>query len=509
MRFNPSIYLALLALLLVAGCGDAADEYRSDSGQDWNGGSDASAGGDWWAGDEDDGVQADPEPELTTRIMPVASQRYVYVANEEARLVAKVDALTLAVQPILLEVPPHVVVASQQDDNALVLSRGAERLYLIRSEPERDEVVPLRTVRGNNSLALSPDGRWAIAYYDNSISRPGEPIGSLQEVTLVDVREGTTAVLSTGFGIRHIGFSADSEQVFILTESGVHRFEPADIEGNQALPIVPLALGELGVAPELAVSADSSVLLIRDPLEPRLLRVDLSAGDIGEVLLDEVASQLLVLAGGEEVAATQPETQQLAIVDFEIEGAPVRSIEMPQEVTRLSLDETSGEVLGWSTSESSWVRLSLAPTQSQLDVFNVRAPASTVVPLPGQSKAIVLHAQVAHEAAMTVFDLSSSYGKFIQLGALPRQVIAAEGSNTAWIRLEGGAAANALHRVDLDTFARLEVQFDATPETFGLMPGGGQLYVSLADETGRLAFVDAVTGEYRQVAGYLLNAFIE
>lgn len=508
MRSVMRIHLALLVLgVALASCGDMDLTASGGQDRDWGDG----------PGNEDAAPHADvqddldEEPEVRREVRPVASQRYVYVANEEARMVARVDALTLAVRPIPLDVPPHVVLASAQSDRAVVLSRGAERLFVIRSLPDRDVVTPLPTVRGNNALMLSESGRWGVAWYDNAASMPGEPVGSFQELTLIDVEEERAYVLSTGFGIRQVGFSADESRFHVVTESGIHLVQPASITSNAALPITQVALASVGERPEVMVAPDASVALIRDPSLARLVRVDLRNGAVGDVVLSEIAGQLLALPNGREVVVAQPEGRTLAVVDFEVSGAPVRSIGMPLTVSRVALDTESGDLLGWHPGDavSAWVRLPASDLGSP-EVFRLRSPATSVVPLSGQGRALVVHAQSSANAAMTVFDLASGYGKYVRLGATPRQVVAADGGAAAWIRLEGsGRDARSLHRIDLNTFARLEVPFDAVPETFGLMPGGEQLYVSLADDQGRLAFVDTVEGGYRQVAGYLLNAFIE
>ena len=511
-----ALFLAASALGFAA-CGDMEGMFAADPGMDNEGrapwdASDASAGADADRGAGEPPPEEADQDEAQRRVASIAAaQRYVYVPNEEAGVVARIDSETLAVLPILTPIRPARLRVAPGAAFALVLGRGEGRIILLKPTPEGADLTEVEVVRGANDALLTPDGRWALVYYNAGIAEVQDPVGSFQEVSLVETATGRSVLLSTGFGLRQAGLASDGRVMWLLTDDGLHVFRPQEQSADGVLPLVPFAGVSAERVPQVALTRDASAALLRFPDATVLRRMDVESATVEEIDLGERLPPMLALGGADEVVIPLPGQQALAFVSFRRRLAvDLRTLGVP--VDRVAEDRSRSLLLAWQGSGEvrQWVSID-READLAMQTYRSRFAVRELRSLGPLAPWLVQHGPQSNMAwTFSLADPDTAYTKLIDAGARPVQIEADAEGEWAFLRLEQtSAASQRLIRVHLHTMAQETLRFPATVEVIGWMPGGERLYASIADPLGRLVFVDPATGSTQTVSGYLLNAFVE
>ncbi|MFO0604356.1 MAG: hypothetical protein U0324_14330 [Polyangiales bacterium] len=251
----PSLWWAapLLALGSIAFHACGSDSVSRGGEPPAGGAADASARFDASRPPEPDAGMTTPPPEVEVRRSfqtPQAGGRYVYVANPTRDSVAVIDSRTLAIQTVEAGDGPTYLTTVPGRDVALVINVTSHTLTILRTTEAGTTTRSVPVVPGANAVAVSPDGRHAIAYLDTDAPSQGLGTGSFQDISLVTLADtGDTSVqLSVGFRPVEVLFSADGAAGFVVTEDGISILRFAEITGPTIIPNV--SLDELGpIAP--------------------------------------------------------------------------------------------------------------------------------------------------------------------------------------------------------------------------------------------------------------------
>src|SRR5262249_25037539 len=157
--------------------------------------------------------------------VPVATGRFVWVANPTSGRVAYIDGSTLTVKTVEAgNAPTFLAPLPGSGDAVAVLNALSKDVTVLRVEG--GGITP-RTIPGvapgSNSWAVSSDGTWAIAWTDARRVKKAPPRSQgFQDATVMDVSPGTGAkahtTLAVGFRPVSFAFSADSRRAFAVTE---------------------------------------------------------------------------------------------------------------------------------------------------------------------------------------------------------------------------------------------------------------------------------------------------
>jgi hypothetical protein len=171
---------------------------------------------------------APPETEIEKAFeAPVATERYVWATNPKTGRVAVIDAATFQVKTVAAgQAPTFIAALPGKGDRAIVLNAlSNDATYLSQALDGTLEVRTYQIAPRANAWAISPDGRWAIAWTDvTRVTRP-DVIEGFQQISIIDLEDAAAPsrvpVRTVGFRPSHLTFAADPPRVFAVTEDGI------------------------------------------------------------------------------------------------------------------------------------------------------------------------------------------------------------------------------------------------------------------------------------------------
>jgi hypothetical protein len=516
--------------LASAGCGDAIT--AGDSERPWW---DGDNGG--WPGEEPDEQErppSEPEPAFVFSA-PAASARFVWIANETRGTVARVgfDTGALRISTSRVGARPGALVASRNEDMALVLNEGSDSVSIVRvSEAGEDTVEFVEGIPGANRLVMDESGEFAAIWFDAREQESGDPFGPLAEVGLLrlDRTPAELHVLSVGVGIQDARFRDAGGELLVFTDEGVSRVDAPTVTSDRFIPPVRVAAeGEellFGDDREFVVSSSGASVMVRNPDDPVLRVVDLRTEAIAELVFDAPLTDVDAIPGaGQAVALDGSDTVWLFdTAAFELgERVERTGIALDGLGARFATVSPDGEVMAISGGVGElW--LALVSLDGDVRVFNLRKGVRTVSFSPDSRSVVVIHNKLPGEPvagepeadllakswAYSVVDVESGATKLVRTEAEPTQAVADDATRSLFLRVV--SEPRGIHHVewfDLESFDSRRIEFNGVPDAIGLIPGVHTLYVSQTHDLGRIALLDIITGELREITGYELNALIE
>jgi len=243
--------------LTVAGCASGGTDSSSggsprpkaDAGMNQGSGGMAGSLPTTDAAIRDDAVFLPPEEEEDVNFLaPRAGATYVYVANPSRNTVTSINSRTLTIDEQAPGDSPTYLATVPGQDVALVINAGSQTLGILKE----NQLVAygIGIVAKANAIAIAPDGKHAVLWYDATQPLPGGaaagPLtGSTQEVSVVDLTLATPKVtsLSVGFNPSAVVFSADSQAAFVVTDDGISKLRFAEITKDGIAPFTRLDTG--------------------------------------------------------------------------------------------------------------------------------------------------------------------------------------------------------------------------------------------------------------------------
>jgi hypothetical protein len=490
-----------------------------------------------------------PEQEVESSYeVPVATGRFVWITNPTSGRVAYVDATSLAVRTVEAgNGPTYLTPVPGTDDAVIVLNTLSNDATLLRVKGTALESRTFPGVApGANAWAVSPDGRFAIAWTDARHVPHVMPTQGFQEATVIDLGAADAAkahtTLTVGFRPVAFAFSADSKRAFAVTEDGVSVVTLGDasptISGNVALG----AGGTTDYADtrDVSITADGRLAIVRRDGSPVVGVVDLASGTRTAVTLGGPVTDLDVSVDGARAVAVVRDTSEVAILPLG-GAAPA-----PEAVKVLAIaGETIGQVTltaggtaavlysnAVAAERITVVTLAATPT---FRTVKLHASVLSALPTPDGKFAVVLHPKdppvlltpssgdggvadaggvsaapvvIPDATAFSLVPLDGTQPARIQMADAPiRTVAVAPASNRALVTVRDD-----LHQVFgvyLGLFPTLEVrryQLASPPVSAGVVSGANRGYVAQQHPDGRITFLTLDSGDARTLTGYELGA---
>lgn len=535
--------LCLLACLAV-GCA-ATHSGTSDSPDDGGGGGRAGAGGSSSSGSPGSagssgsaGAQAGeqpPPPEIEETVeveAPKAGARFVYVANPKRDTVAVIDSMSLSIRSVDAGDTPTYLATAPGQDLAIALNVDSRDATVLRTDAAgvtRTTTVPLFTTA--NAIAMAPDGRHAVVWFDTSRVRGRISAADLQAVSLVtfDPAGDTSIPLTVGFQPNAVSFAADGSAAFIITDDGVSVARFASVAGRQVLKPLPVgASTATGVRPDVSVTPDGRFAVSRTEGQNTVRLVDLTTGaeiiaDLGGAVTDLDLSPDGKLAFA--VLRDGNATVRLPIpAGFSDPGARVRK-EHPGETVGSAALSPDGKWAILYTTASDVERIVIEDLATGVaSPVRLRKTVKAVTFSPTSAAAIVVHRksdgnpddpgipldlQIARSAGYSIVDLAS---KFARLQLTPTDLgplaFTPDGVRAFLLLRDDRRSLRAVHRIDLTSLFVDELTLGSPPLALGALAASHRMFVSQAHPEGRLTFIDWITGETSSVTGFELNGRI-
>lgn len=531
--------LALALSLALAGCGSedasGASVWSTSDGSAGPGGGgsgayDAGAGG--VAGDEN----GEPLPNETEKEVdfgaPEGSPNFVFIPVEGEDRVVKVSGKTQAVTLVEVGDRPTVARAVPGTDAIVVISAGSDELALVRSTETADEVSYAAITPHCNAIAVSPDGAWAVVYYDHSLAKAGDPVGSFQSVSVVPIgaKLGAPRTLSIGFRPSAVHFTADGARAMVITADGVCVITLADAVDGAVVPPVPVAKDPLDKPAEREVQTtpDGTWALVRQSGLKGLFAIHLPTKKLVEVALSSVPTDLDLTPKGDVAMAVLRDSAELAFVDLPSAATlslPTQVLSMAPLVAGLARITSDGKTAILYSSVGGIESVAAVDMATRKGAFvPLRKTIDYVWLAPGATTAVLVHKAapgplygqdptekfVDDSHGYTLYDWTTGYTKLVLTPVAPVGIAASKQPSKAWILLpDPKNIAHEVQSAGLQTLLVTTHPIGSRPQFVRPLDAAGVMAVSQKHPSGRMTFFDAATGTAKTVTGYELNGLVK
>jgi hypothetical protein len=507
--------------LLACGSSESWSQLDSDNGRGGGGPSQiagpSSTTGNGAGGGENN---APPEQELESNFgAPVATGRYVWIANPSSGRVAYIDGKTLQIQIVDAgHGPTHLAAVPDPDDDvAIVLNTLSHDATVLRAKQGALSSTQLAVHATANRWAISPDGRWATAWTDPSAIKNDDPLDGHQEISVLDLHNDTSTQLSVGYRPQSLHYADTSAQLHVVSEEGITTIAlgsgGASVKAHFALTDDPL---EDPNARDVAITPDGQLALVRRVDEARLSVFDTNDGSHLDLALPGPVTDLDLSADGSHAVAVIRSTGHVAFI-------PCATI--LDNPNSLSIVDVSATVVG-SVSLPSDASLAFLYTNAlpveTITVLDTGIPApiprliklhaavSSVFPTPDASHALVLHSappgESKYDASISLVPVAAQLPSKIRgLESAPISVAMAPDNQRALLAL--GSTADSPYQMVVARFPSLEIDvftLGSAPIAAGIVAGAGSGFVAQQHPEGRITFIDFDTGQVRTLTGFEL-----
>ena len=506
---------AIPALCMLA-CGSAATS--ADSG--FNGAAPSSPGGAE-AGTATPGAPPAEKEVESDYEAPVATGRFVWVANPKSGRVAYVDATTLQVRTIEAGNAPTYLagVPGPNGDTTLVLNVLSEDATLLHAEGSAITSKTLKVAKQANALAFSSDGHFAIAWADaRKVQSPPKTEG-FQDLTVLDLVAGTSTILAVGYRPVAVGFAQGQSRAYAVTQDGVAVLDLAGtphLTKNVAVSDTP---NEDPGSRDVSITPDGLVALIRRDDSPAITAVALDTDKRTTITLPGPVTDLDLSDKGDRAVAVVRSTSQAVVL-------PIPAVlQTPGTFTTVTITgETVGSVVlspGGSkgllyTNATDTERLTILDLTVEPPPFRtVRLYSAVLAVFPSPDAG---HAIVLHDKTVPADGTPGTPGAFSIVpvaNALPAKIVATMAPPTA-VAVTNDRAIVAERDDKTGVFgaylARMpQLMVDryplaSPPIAVGVVAGAKRAFIAQQHPEGRLTFIDLESGVARTLTGFELSA---
>jgi hypothetical protein len=526
-----AICFAGVAALLSA-CGSASDSARLGPSTDNGTGGSASqgSGGSGNVGGFAGGATVPPETENESLYLaPVSTGKFLWTANPLSGRVAVIDATTLGVQLTTAGDGPTEVVGLPERDgvfSALVLNVRSDDATLFRLTGDGappSKLPPFRTHADANAWAVSPSGRFAIAWTDAKKIPKVDRLQTFQDISVLVLDPGREAVFPLSVGVRPSAFSFDANEshVYSVSEEGISVIElDGEPRVSDLVEVTDNPLDDPATR-DVSFSPDGSYAVVRSDGKSTIGVVSLPAGEREQVDLGgEVTDVDLAPDGSRAFAVLGPKSQVVA-VPLPVAGADPALFERAQLGTEaigsIALNADASEMVVYSTALST-TRVTLlhfgsGPAFSGQRTQDLISPVEALFAAPDPRFAVTFQSPSANSKKAGAFSLLSLKAqrvpKIVATDAVPRQIAFSTTSDAALVTVGSpnlksfGAYLIALQNQRVD-FVALE----SPPVAAGVVPDARRAYIAQSHPEGRITFVSLDTGELQSLTGFELAARI-
>ncbi|NLH50572.1 MAG: hypothetical protein GX444_18510 [Myxococcales bacterium] len=515
--------VAVLLLFPFGGCEDSAGGSGSSAGGRYDDDDAADMDDDTWAGDDtadddagsadDDGAADDdtpvpPEEDMEPGTYPQVCQGAVYVLASDYDFVSRIDAETLEIKTITVGREPKILTATPDCSQLLTLNAKDDSVSIISLPGNEVQTLDIRP--GLNSLAVSPSGNYALAYY--SFTDDGQDYQGYGEISIVDLRDRTVRSLAVGFPPDSVLYTNDERALLVSTTIlGLVRLTDGHFE---TLPTgLDIDAGQR--IRKAAVSADSSYAFILAEAATDLLSIDLSSLEIEELELGCYPTDMDVAAEGDITLLLCRGTGQILVLDNG--DLSLDAYETDEVVGSGELTADGRQAVLFTNSESIERVHLFSPADGKLTTYYTVKPLVGAAIAPDDRTAVLFHEggdgqplddfdqYFDGQEAISIFNLKNGLinpvetavrATTVSFGSDGHYAVVPQPNRQKLLLLD-------LQRGLVDVLATPSLPLDA-----GLIDDLALVYVLQDHPLGRISFFDTQTLAVRTVTGFLLNGQI-
>lgn len=492
--------------------------------------------------------QPEQEVQRTTQVRPpVASARYVFALNPTADAVARIDPAQLSIESVPVGPEPRDLAALPGEDAVVVLCFQDASLWVVDAATTPSRAVRVPLTRPLGAMAVSPDGRWAVAYPDPALPPASGAEGVVVAVDLRLARMGLPADLSrferaAGYRVTDVVFRVEAgatTQAYVVSKSHVAVIDLARAAANPlpARHALPASASQTLTAREVVATADGSYLIVRSSDSAELAVFD--GTRVSTLSLREVATDIDVLSDGTAALAAIRPTGEVAVIRLPqdiVNPAGIAYVRVTgATVGQLALPPVK-PARGWfalafsNTTEEealAFVDLAAAPPvarrnglEKTVDFAEVSGDGATAIVVhratPDSTVADPYERAVDADQGYTVLDLATGYAQLRRTAKVkPGPLAFSPAGLHAAVALRDDVGAQ--HQIDALNLASLVARpvslasaplfVGPVPSVLGVTPH--RVFVSQIHRAGRISVIQLDNLAIRTATGFTLNAQIE
>jgi hypothetical protein len=468
-------------------------------------------------------VVVPPEKELEESFLaPVVTGKYVFSANPKSGRVAVIDAETFGVRLFNAGFAPTYLAAIPGNLGAIVINDASDDATLFHLDGDAVSVdsTALPVHAEANAWAMSPDGRFAVAWTRSE--QASDPTSGSQDITVLDLTRMSSKRLSVGFHPTQAVVDGASRRAYVVNDEGVSVVELGDDPEVVLLARVSEDPLEEAAARDVSILPDGSFAVVRVEGSPSLRIVDLSrqdamvAFDLGAPIADVDLSEDGTLA-----VAALPGIGQVALIPVPPTGdvASFERVAVPGEITS-SVALSRGAELALlyqnGADNSHLTTLDLRDgMQRALRTVDVKGPVSAAFAAPGAASAIVFQKPIRGSTKAGLFSgvptLQKRSPKIVGTDAVPTALAFDDEGRYALVTIGNEkSTVHGVYRVRLDTLQEdfLELASPPAPAATGIVEVAGRGFVAQTHPEGRITFIELDTARAHTITGFELAARI-
>ncbi len=508
----------LFPLLLIVGCTASgyttSDASAIDSLEDPAFGTDS---GDTDA-DGDDYVPSEDESDYLA-LAPAATDQYVFVANPDRDTLSRIAVGTLAVVTVEVGRIPSSVQTTRDHRLVVTLDQGDDAVSVVHAESL--DVVALEVRDNMNQLSLSPDGAWAMAWYDPNAESLGSSGGvtSFNEVSFVRTDPATHYPMAVGYDPAGVHWSEDGTRAVVVSDAVLAVVTLG--EGDPERTLIPLVEDDADppVAEEVVLTPDGRYAFVRQRGAEELLLVDLDIGVVDRVAVGTDPTDMDVRADAAYLTVVARSARQLWSYDLANPYSDAEVVDFPVDLPFGSISFTGdGQRAVLYTNASAVAALCFWDVgTTDFDTRSLVKPVASVGLSPEGTTALVFHTREnAPDAnpddpfynrwALTLMETDNNGENRLLLPTEPSGYTVTDDDRYGYFILDGH---DLLEMVSFDTLIPTTVSLPSQPAFIGTFPGLDVAWASQAHDLGRISFYDPETASLDTITGFELNGEID
>ena len=498
--------------------------------QQWDGSAGASSSGSSSSsGGFDAGLPPEVEKDLDLGA-PEASKNFVFVPVTGADHVVKVSGKTLSVALIEVGDRPTVLATIPGEDAALVINSGSDDISLIRATDAEDTVITLPALPNSNALKVGPDGKHAVCWYDHGRAKSGDPVGSFQAVTVLDLTgDGAAFDVSVGFRPSDVVFTGEGKKAHVVTDDGISILDFATLKAGAIVAPVAVSPDPLdkGKGREVQITPDGRWAVIRQPGLTAVRAVYLATKQLVTISLPAPPSDLDLLPDGSAAIIVLRDTKQVGRVELPNGATPTLAAklaptgELVAGLARITSDGLSAVL--YSSLAGQELVGTLDTQTLKIVTVAIRKTVDQVFLPPGSRKAVLVHrpadgpnhsdsteAFVDDAHGYTFFDLDTGFTKLTLTDVASTSFALVDSPARLYMLLpDPKGIAHAVHAADLGTLLGTNTPLGSKPLHVRYLPSAKAVAVAQDHTSGRMTFLPVDGSEAKTVTGYELNARVK
>lgn len=466
-----------------------------------------------------------PEKELEASFLaPVVTGKFVFSANPASGRVAVIDAESYAVRLFNAGFGPTYLTAIPGNRGAVVLNVLSHDATLFQLAGDDVSVIdaPLPVHADANAWAVSPDGRFAIAWTRTDDAQRLDPTAGSQTISVLDLELRTSKALSVGFHPTQVAVDGESRRAFVVSDDGISVVELGDDPEVTLLARVSEDPLELPAARDVSILPDGSFAVVRIEGSSKLRVVDLGredglrAFDLGAPISDVDLSR-----DGRLALATLPTNGEVVLVPMPppADAAGFEVVKVEGEIgSSVALSDDSELALLYQNGadNSHLTLLDLRPDHGRaLRTVDLKGPVEAAFVAPHAQAAVAFQKPIAGSKKLGLFSGVPTFAlrspKLVGTDATPSALAFDADGEVALVTIGNAASTTyGVYRLRLDTMQEdfVELASPPAPGATGIVEGSGRGFVAQAHPEGRITFVDLDTAEAHTITGFELAARI-